>query len=155
MFNDFFTTKDNSGQEIKLFGEKQQQHTIFLDSSQQIEYFELEKVIEPCNAAINNLKACDYVLVDNDSKKILLCELKNSSISSVITVAKEQLRHSKHIISLFLNVRQLDGYLHALLILSKRKINKRTTQTKKTQTEQYTETSQKTLKFNDLQYEKI
>ncbi len=150
MFNHFFKTETNSGQEIKLFGEKQQQHIALLSSNQTIEYFELEKIVLPCHATINSLKACDYVLVDHQNKKILLCELKNSSNANVIRGAKEQLRHSKHIVNLFLNILKKDGYLFFLLALTKRKMNKQTTRIKQVQLSRYIETNKKEFKFNDL-----
>ncbi len=150
MFNHFFKTETNSGQEIKLFGEKQQQHIALLSSNQTIEYFELEKIVLPCHATINSLKACDYVLVDHQNKKILLCELKNSSNADVIRGAKEQLRHSKHIVNLFLNILKEDGYLFFLLTLTKRKMNKQTTRIKQVQLSRYIETNKKEFKFNDL-----
>ena len=43
--------------EIKLLGEKQQQHLVLLDSDQTIEYFQLEEVVKPCNTTIKNLKS--------------------------------------------------------------------------------------------------
>ncbi len=150
MFNHFFKTETNSGQKIKLFGEKQQQHIALLSSNQTIEYFELEKIVLPCHATINSLKACDYVLVDHQNKKILLCELKNSSNANVIRGAKEQLRHSKHIVNLFLNILKKDGYLFFLLALTKRKMNKQTTRIKQVQLSRYIETNKKEFKFNDL-----
>ncbi len=153
MFNHFFKTETNSGQEIKLFGEKQQQHIALLSSNQTIEYFELEKIVLPCHATINSLKACDYVLVDHQNKKILLCELKNSSNANVIRGAKEQLRHSKHIVNLFLNILKKDGYLFFLLALTKRKMNKQTTRIKQVQLSRYIEINKKEFKFNDLHYE--
>lgn len=153
MFNHFFKTETNSGQEIKLFGEKQQQHIALLSSNQTIEYFKLEEIVLPCHATINNLKACDYVLVDHQNKKILLCELKNSSNANVIRGAKEQLRHSKHIVNLFLNILKKDGYLFFLLALTKRKMNKQTTRIKQVQLSRYIETNKKEFKFNDLHYE--
>ncbi len=153
MFNHFFKTEENSGQKIELFGEKQQRHTVLLSSNQTIEYFELEKIVLPCHATINSLKACDYVLVDHQNKKILLCELKNSSNANVIRGAKEQLRHSKHIVNLFLNILKKDGYLFFLLALTKRKMNKQTTRIKQVQLSRYIEINKKEFKFNDLHYE--
>jgi hypothetical protein len=152
MFDHFFTTQNNSKQEIKLLGEKQQRHSVLLDSDQTIEYFELDKVVKPCNKTIKNLKACDYILVDHNNKRILFCELKNSSNKSVIVAAEEQLNHSKHIISLFLNILNEDGYSCALLALTTRRMNKKPTRPKEIQATKYVETSKKTFNFNSLNY---
>ncbi len=153
MFNHFFKTETNSGQEIKLFGEKQQQHIALLSSNQTIECFKLEEIVLPCHATINNLKACDYVLVDHQNKKILLCELKNSSNADAIRGAKKQLRHSKHIINLFLNILGKNGYLFSLLALTTRKMNKQKIRIKQDQAHKYIEMSKKEFKFNGLHYE--
>ena len=151
MFDHFFTTKKNSGQEIKLFGEKQQQHTVILSNNQTVEYFKLEEIVLPCvGKTIENLKACDYVLADHNNKKILLCELKNSSDPNTIRGAKEQLRHSEHIVNLFLKILEKDKYSFFLLALTKRRINKKAIRTKQVI---YTETNQRAFKFNDLHYE--
>ncbi len=152
MFNRFFNTKNNSQNKIKLFGEKQQQHTVILDNAQQIESFKLEKIVQSCG--IKNLKACDYVLVDHANKKILLCELKNSKDIAVIREAKKQLAHSKHVINLFLNILQSNGYVYALLTLTKRNMNKKTIRTQQIHTTQYTETNKKVFGFNKLNYAK-
>ncbi len=153
MFNHFFETETNSGQKIKLLGEKQQQHTALLSSNQTIEYFKLDEIVLPCHAKINNLKACDYVLVDHQNKKILLCELKNSYKANVIKEAKGQLRHSKHIINLFLNILGENGYLFSLLALTTRKMNKQKIRIKQDQLSRYIETNKKEFKFNGLHYE--
>jgi hypothetical protein len=154
MFDHFFTTHDNSGKEIKLFGEKQQQHLVLLNSDQTIEYFELEEVVKPCNTTIKNLKACDYILVDHNNKKILFCELKNSNNRNVIVAARKQLDHSKHIVSLFLNIlEKRDEYLCALLTLTARRMNRKSIRrTKQIQVTKYAETSKKAFKFNSLNY---
>jgi hypothetical protein len=154
MFNHFFKTQNNSGKEIKLFGEKQQQHLVLLDSNQTIEYFELEEVVKPCNTTIKNLKACDYILVDHNNKRILFCELKNSSNRNVIVAAREQLNHSKHIVSLFLNILGEGEYSCVLLTLTTRKMNKKTTQPEQIQAIKYAETNKKTFNFNSLNYAK-
>ena len=152
MFNHFFTTLNNSGEEIKLFGEKQQQHSVLLDSDQTIEYFKLEEVVKPCKTTIKNLKACDYILVDHKNKRILFCELKNSSNRNVILAARKQLNHSKHIVSLFLNILEKGEYLFALLTLTTKKMDKKTIRTKQIKVTQYAETSKKAFNFNRLNY---
>jgi hypothetical protein len=70
------------------------------NEGQEIEYFQLDKLIQSWR--VQNLKACDYVLVDHDKKKVLLCDLKNSKDNATISSAKKQLDHSKHIVNLFL-----------------------------------------------------
>jgi hypothetical protein len=156
MFDYFFTTYNNSGKEIKLLGEKQQQHLVLLDSDQTIEYFQLEEIVKPCNTTIKNLKACDYILVDHNNKKILFCELKNSSNRNVIVAAREQLNHSKHIVSLFLNILEKSEYLCTLLTLTARKMNKKSIRgrTKQIKVTKYAETNKKEFRFNSLNYAK-
>ena len=56
MFDHFFKTQTNSKQEITLLGKKQQKHVVRLEADQTIEYFELDKIIKPCNKTIQNLK---------------------------------------------------------------------------------------------------
>jgi len=152
MFNHFFTTQNNSNNKIKLFGDKQQQFTITLNDNQTIEYFQLDNIIESWKG-VQSLKACDYVLVDQKAKKIMLCELKNSKDKDTIEKAEEQLRHSKHIVNLFLNILEKDGYLFSLLKLTNRKMNKQNIRTKQSQVVKYQETGKKEFKFNDLSYE--
>lgn len=154
MFNRFFTTQNNQGKEIKLFGKSQQQHSVFLESNQTIEYFKLDKVVKPCNKTIKNLKACDYILADHNNKRILFCELKDSRKRSVIVTAQEQLNHSKHIVSLFLNIMEnRDKYLCALLILTARRMNKKSIRrTKQIQATKYAEINKKEFNFNSLNY---
>lgn len=101
-----------------------------LEADQTIEYFELDKIIKPCNKTIQNLKACDYVLADHSRKRLLFCELKNSQNRGVIKGAKTQLDHSKHIVNLFLNIFEKNKYSYALLVLHTKKMNKRTTKTR-------------------------
>ncbi|CAC9952207.1 hypothetical protein BHECKSOX_1247 [Bathymodiolus heckerae thiotrophic gill symbiont] len=133
MFDHFFKTQTNSKQEITLLGKKQQKHVVQLEADQTIEYFELDKIIKPCNKTIQNLKACDYVLADHSRKRLLFCELKNSQDRKVIKGAETQLDHSKHIINLFLNIFEEGEYSYALLVLRTKKMSKRTTKTRRIQ----------------------
>lgn len=152
MFNRFFQTKNNTTQEIKLLGQKQQQHVVHLDSGQQIEYFELDKVIKPCR--IQNLKACDYVLADHDKKEILFCELKDAKDKGE---AIAQFWHSKNIVDCLTNI--LDEsieYKRGYVIFNKKSLNKRATKrTLKLNSAQhfeYTYTGKNILNFKQLNY---
>ncbi len=151
-FKNFFDTQITK-ETVTISGERQQRHSVLLDKNegQEIEYFKLDELIQPWK--VQNLKACDYVLVDHDKKKVLLCELKNSRGNATISSARKQLDHSKHIVNLFLNILKKDTYSYALLTLTKRSMDKGRIRTKETQTHEYLETSKKGFKFNSLSYE--
>ncbi|SEI04857.1 hypothetical protein [Bathymodiolus azoricus thioautotrophic gill symbiont] len=152
-FKSFFDTKVTK-ETVIIAGEEQQKHSVLLDKneSQEIEYFKLDKVVEPCNKTIRNLKACDYVLVDHDKKKVLLCELKNSKDRDTISRSKKQLDHSKHIVNLFLNILKADKYSYVLLTLTKKKMNKQRIRNKETSAQIYSETGKKEFKFNSQKF---
>ncbi len=154
MFNHFLNTENNSQNKIKLFGDRQQQHTIILKNDQQIEYFKLDKIIEPCK--IQNLKACDYVLVDHDNEKILFCELKNAKNKGD---AIAQLWHSKNIVDCLTNI--LDKsieYKRGYVVFNNRALNKRATKVTlkliQAQHFKYTYTGKNILNFEQLNYAK-
>lgn len=151
-FKNFFDTQITK-ETVTIIGEKQQKHSVLLDKNegQEIEYFQLDELIQPWK--VQNLKACDYVLVDHDKKKVLLCELKNSKDNATISSARKQLDHSKHIVNLFLNILKKDTYSYVLLTLTKRSMNKGRIRTKGTQTQRYSEMSKTDFKFNSLNYE--
>jgi hypothetical protein len=123
-FNSFFTTKVGK-EKIVLIGEEQQKHEIILTN--EVEYFALDEKIKPCLTHIDGLKACDYVIADHSNKRILLCELKNRKRGGFTKEAEEQLRHSKHLINCFLKILKQERYKYSLLILSKKRMNKRST----------------------------
>ena len=91
-------------------------------------------------------------MVDHNNKKILFCELNNSSNRNVIVAAREQLNHSKHIVSLFLNILEKSEYLCALLTLTARRMNKKSIRTKQIKVTKYAETNKKEFRFNSLNY---
>ncbi len=145
-FDTFFATEVGKNH-VVLYGENRQIHEIILKD--EVEYFELEQKVKPCLPYIQSVKSCDYVLVNHKSKEILLCELKNRKKGGFIAEAEEQLKHSKYIIEFFLKILNKQDYKYALLILSKKSINKKPT---KNSSFKPGITHKKTINFNDSNY---
>ncbi len=126
MFKDMLNTQILDGKQLTLVAGGQT-HDIIFDSDLQIEYFQLDVIIKPCNKTIQGMKACDYIIINHSDKSILFCELKNAKNKGNTS---KQLRHSKHIMNCFFNLLEQELYTQKYLVFNKKAFNKNKTKNK-------------------------